>query len=63
MRSNVHFSDGLTPKAGASSTIRSGWGIEARLRSGDLLERLPPGLPWELTCSSLKKLLPNTHVG
>ncbi len=49
------------PKADAASTIRSGRGMEARLRSGDSVRGLPPGLPWELTASSVKNLLPITH--
>ena len=61
MRSRVRFSERLRPKAGAVSTIRSGWGMEARFRSGDSGEYLLLGLPWELTCSSVKKLLPITH--
>ena len=59
-RSSVRFSDGLMPKAGATCAIRSGWGSEARLRSGDAVERLPPGLPWALTSSSVRYELP-TH--
>ena len=61
MRSSVRFSEGVRPKAGAASTTLSGWGMEARLRSGESVERLLPGLPWELTRSSVKKLLPITH--
>ena len=49
MRSSVRFSEGVMPKADAASTIRSGRGMEARLRSGDSVRGLPPGLPWELT--------------
>ena len=60
MRSSVRFSDGLTPKAGAACTIRSGRGIDARFRSGDAVERPPPGLPCELTSSSVRYVLP-TH--
>ena len=60
MRSSVRFSEGLTPKAGAACTIRSGRGSDARFRSGDAVERLPPGLPCELTSSSVRYVLP-TH--
>ena len=35
--------------------------MEARFRSGDSVETLRPGLPWELTCSNVKNLLPTTH--
>ena len=60
MRSSVRFSDGLTPKAGAACAIRSGRDSDARFRSGEPVERLPPGLPWALTSSSVRYELP-TH--
>ena len=60
-RSSVRFSDGLMPKAGAAFTMRSGRGSDARFRLGDSVRSLPPGLPWELTVSSVKNLLPITH--
>ncbi len=56
--------DALQTLAGpgcAPFTIRSGLGIEARFRSGHSVAGLPPGLPWELTASSVKNLLPITH--
>ena len=43
MRSRVRFSEGLRPKAGAASTIRSGRGIDARFRPGDSVRGPPPG--------------------
>ena len=60
-RLRVRFSDGLMPKVGAASTIRSGRGIDARFRSGDSVRGAPPGLPWEMTVSSVRNLLPFTH--
>ena len=54
MRSSVRFSDGLMPKVGAACTIRSGRGIDARFRLGDFVRSAPPGLPWELTVSSVR---------
>ena len=61
MRSRVRFSEGLTPKAGATCTIRSGRGRDARFRSGDSVRGPPPGLAREMTPSSEKNLLPITH--
>ena len=60
MRSRVRFSEGLRPKADAASTIRSGRGIDARVRSGDSVRGPPPGLPWALTSFSVLYELP-TH--
>ena len=60
IRSSDRFSDGLMPKDGAACAIRLGRGIEARFRSVDAVERLPPGLPCELTSSSVRYVLP-TH--
>ena len=51
------------PKVGAACTIRSGRGIDARFRLGDSVRGTPPRLPWELTVSRVKNLLPNIHVG
>ena len=61
MISSVRFSDGLMPKAGAACAIRSGWGRDARFRSGDWVRGPPPGLLRETTPFSEKKLLPITH--
>ena len=44
IRSNVRFSDGLTPKAGADCAMRSGSGMDARFRSGDWAPGPPPRL-------------------
>ena len=46
------------PKAGAACTMRSGSGIEARLRLVDSVKRALLGLPWELTSSSVRYVLP-----
>ena len=61
MKSSVRFSDGLTPKAGAACAIRSGLGMEARLRSGDWERGPPPGLLRETTPFSEKNGLPITN--
>ena len=50
----------LAADAGAACAIRSGRGNDARFRSGDAVERLPPGLPCERTSSSVRYVLP-TH--
>ena len=60
-RSSVRFSEGLTPKAGAPFTIRSGRGSDARFRSGDSVRGPPPGLARELMAPREKNLLPITH--
>ena len=60
-RSMVRFSEGVMPKVGTPRAIRSGRGIDARFRSGDSVRGAPPGLPWELTVSSVRNLLPFTH--
>ena len=57
----MRFSDGLKPKAGAACTIRSGRGIDARFRLGDSVRSLPPGLPWDLTVSSVQYEPPNRN--
>ena len=57
-RSSVRFSDRLTPKAAAACASRSGRGSDARFRLGDSVRSPPPGLPWELTVSSVWYELP-----
>ena len=61
-RSRARFSAGLTLKAGADRTIRSGSGREARLRSGASGWNHMPASASETTCSRVRYLRPTTQL-